>query len=383
MQGATSSAQSTSICGTIVNREPPQLTLDRAFYVAQLIRYNDALFENPDDLELLTLRGDSYFALEQYEAAIADFMRAIEVDPTATYPLARLGDTYQQQFRIEAAVDAYTRAIAIDSEFVYAYIKRGIAYRKIGDASELGTDAVVYRMSLDDFNTAIRLDRTNALALARRSELFLSIKDFEQSFADAQGAINIGPEFAFAHTVMANLHKGSRDFSSAFASIQTALNSPTANSGAYAYAYTMVGEMCWRIGEHSTAIEALNISQQYDSSFSATDIVFARVAIDLRDSLTQIKIPTRAIHPAGLLIPFMLVQVPNTLVDQFHLINITKFYLLAARHNPTNPFVFSQLQYLSIDESIYQEDLDIFSEWQMLATSFEPESSENDDTTSD
>jgi tetratricopeptide (TPR) repeat protein len=375
-----SQAQNGSICENIVNMDPPEVTLDRDFYESQLSRYDEALGENPIDVELLNLRGDSLYALEQYDDAIDNFLQAIELDPTATYSLARLGDTYQQTFEIEAALAAYSQAIEIDPDYTYAYIKRGVAYRKIGDASELGTDATVYQMSLDDFNTALGLDRGSALAFARRSELYLSLKNLEQSFADAQNAINVGSEYAFAHTVMANLYKGNGDFSPAFASIRTALNTPTENGGAYAYAYTMAGEMCWRMGEREHALQVLDIAKTYDDRFSATDIVFARVAIDLRDGLEELDALTVTIDSPQDFASNLFMTINMIQLNRFYLSGIIRFYLDAADHNPTNPFVFNQLRYLPVDVSYYQDDLDVFIDWQKLAASFEPN---NDDSASD
>lgn len=361
-------AQSSHICNTILDREPPKVTLDDAFFEAQVTRYTDALADNPTDLELLTLRGDSHYALRNYQEAINNFMQASEIDPTATYPLARLGDTYQQIFEIEAAINAYTQAIDIDPNYAYAYIKRGVAYRKLGDASLSDIATIIYIKSLDDFNIAIQLDSTSALAFARRSELFLSLKNYDQSLIDAQNALNIGAEFTFAHTVIANFYKGQGDFSSAFVAIQTALNTPTENGTAYAYAFTMVGEMCWRMGKRDLSLNALNIAQHYNNTFSATDIVFARVVIDLRNELADIN-SLETLNTPSELVGNIPIKVTNQFLDQIYLYGIINFYLLAAEHNPTNPFVFSQLQSLPISETHYQDELTLFNDWQELATS--------------
>jgi len=376
-------AQDNNICNTIANLERPQVILDESFYEAQLVSYDDAIAASPNDFELLTLRGDSHYGLGNFDNAISDYMQALANNPTATYTLSRLGDAYQQIFEIELAIDAYSQAIAIDSNYSYPYIKRAIAYRKIGDASQLESNAIVYQNSLDDFNTAIRIDGSSALAFARRSELFLSFKNYEQSLLDAQNAVNIGSEFTFAHTVIANLYKGNADFASAFASIRTALNTPTDNDDGYAYAYTMAGEMCWRMGERDFGLELLSIAQDYDNTFSATDIVYARVMTDLRKEFVIPRNIDEAENASGEVDSVYHFMHSERFLDQFYLLSAIESYILAAEHNPTNPFVFNQLQYLPVDVSYYSDDLAVFNRWQELAASFEENVSEDNDSGSD
>ena len=87
---------------------------------------------------------------EDYYGAIADFTKAIEIDPNYARAYVLRGDSKEDYY---AAIADYTKAIEIDPNYDYAYAFRGVAKEELGDlngacadwkeAAKLGYDEAV------------------------------------------------------------------------------------------------------------------------------------------------------------------------------------------------------------------------------------------------
>ena len=64
--------------------------------------------------------------------ALADFNRAIELDPDATWLLVRRGPTYQAMGRYADALADFCRATDLDPDDAWAISNRGEIYREMG-----------------------------------------------------------------------------------------------------------------------------------------------------------------------------------------------------------------------------------------------------------
>ncbi len=61
-------------------------------------------------------RGISYYALQQDQNAVADFCKAIELNPKDASTIGLLGDTYFRLGQLDQAITEYTKAIELDPE---------------------------------------------------------------------------------------------------------------------------------------------------------------------------------------------------------------------------------------------------------------------------
>jgi tetratricopeptide (TPR) repeat protein len=68
-----------------------------------------------------------------YNAAIADFDRAISIDPNFVGCYDFKADALMAQGDIDAAIATYDQAIRVDPNYAGAYYSRGLAYEKKGD----------------------------------------------------------------------------------------------------------------------------------------------------------------------------------------------------------------------------------------------------------
>lgn len=78
-------------------------------------------------------RGDDYFKKEQYDLAIADYTKAIEIDPKDASAYTNRGNNYIKNGEYDLAIADYTKAIEIGPKNAIAYRNWGIAYGQKGE----------------------------------------------------------------------------------------------------------------------------------------------------------------------------------------------------------------------------------------------------------
>jgi tetratricopeptide (TPR) repeat protein len=69
--------------------------------------------------------------MRRYEEAIADFSRAIEINPRDSWALSRRGAAYQSLKIFEEAYIDLTHAVEIDPNNAWAWAQRGSLFRQM------------------------------------------------------------------------------------------------------------------------------------------------------------------------------------------------------------------------------------------------------------
>jgi len=94
--------------------------------------YGTAL--EPGDPWAVSERGLDFLAKADFDAAIADFNRALELTPTSAWTFAERGVAYLRSGRPAQAVEDLSRALELDEGDAWTLYARGIARTKTGDA---------------------------------------------------------------------------------------------------------------------------------------------------------------------------------------------------------------------------------------------------------
>ena len=115
-----------------------------------IIGWTQFIEKHPNDCYAYISRGDLYRKLEQYEQAIKDLNKALELNPTSLSCLAYAvrGRIYRDLEQYELAFNDYDKAISLDAAYFLTYNDRGLAYTDLGQ----------YDMAIQDFTKAINLD---------------------------------------------------------------------------------------------------------------------------------------------------------------------------------------------------------------------------------
>ena len=151
--------------------------------------------------------------LEDYNGAISDFNKAIELDPNYAGVYILRGTSKTRLYDFYGAISDYTKVIefdkispssykflfngGVDKEDVYffqAYYFRAITKMKLED----------YNGAISDFNKAIEIDPNNAGAYMNRGNTKIKLKDFYGAISDYTKVIELNPNDAVAYCYRGN-----------------------------------------------------------------------------------------------------------------------------------------------------------------------------------
>jgi tetratricopeptide (TPR) repeat protein len=151
-------------------------------YEAAIADYTTAIELDPSYAYAYNNRGSAYYRLGDYEEALADYNRAIQLEPSAVRYTSR-GLAYYSLGEYDSAIADYTTAIGLDPNYAIAYHHRGLAYRSLEE----------YNLALADHTTAIELDPNYAIAYYNRGSDYYLLGNYEEALADYNRAIQLDP----------------------------------------------------------------------------------------------------------------------------------------------------------------------------------------------
>ena len=151
--------------------------------------FNKAIEVNPKFAEAYNNRGPAYAELKQYGRAIEDYNRAIELNPKFAKAYNNRGIAYAKLKQHERVIEDFNKAIDINPKFAEAYNNRGLAYAELEQ----------YGRAIEDFNKAIDINPEDAKAYYNRGADYYTLKQYENAIEDYNKAIDINPEFVEAY----------------------------------------------------------------------------------------------------------------------------------------------------------------------------------------
>ena len=127
-------------------------------------------------------RGVGYIQQEKYDLALAEFTKAININPRYADAYNNRGNLYQQQGKPDLALSDYNKAININPRDAMAYLNRGILYYHQQQEPDL---------ALSDYNKAIEINPQLALAYGFRGILYYSRQETEKAIGDFRQAAEL------------------------------------------------------------------------------------------------------------------------------------------------------------------------------------------------
>ena len=97
-----------------------------------IIYLNEAIEIKPNDARFHISRG-TFRGTKNYEDAIEDYTKAIEIEPNSVFAYRLRGDSKSKLGDYQGAIDDYTKAIDIEPNKAYLYNYRSESKRKLGD----------------------------------------------------------------------------------------------------------------------------------------------------------------------------------------------------------------------------------------------------------
>ncbi len=193
-------------------------------------------------------RGIAELKSSDWDRAIADFNRALQVDPKLAPAYANRGLARARKGDLDGAIGDYNRALQLDPKNAKAYYNRGNAKREkheliayggvevFSPNHEVSTAKVEnadLQSAIADFNRALQLDPENAKAYDNRGIAKLERGDLVGAIADFNRALQFDPKLAPAYETrgVAKAQKG--DLDGAIADCDRALELNPKLAGAY------------------------------------------------------------------------------------------------------------------------------------------------------
>ena len=168
-------------------------------------------------------RGRAYDALKNYHQAIADFERALELDPSYTYALSSRGWAFYWVQDYQRAFADFNRALELDPNDAFAYYRRGWAYTQLKN----------YQQAIVDFDRALELDPNNAWAYSGRGWVYRHLKEYQQAIVDFNHALELDPNYIFTYFNRAWAYYWLKDYQRAFADFNRTLDLDPNHTRAY------------------------------------------------------------------------------------------------------------------------------------------------------
>ena len=131
-------------------------------------------------------RGYAYRSKRQYDEAIADLTKAIEIDPRDADAYNNRGYAYRRKGQLDQAIADLTKALEIDPKLVNAYSNRGAAYE----------DKKEYERAISDYSKAIEIDPGDADYYNGRAWAYLQGRQGSTGSADAEKSLQLRPNDA-------------------------------------------------------------------------------------------------------------------------------------------------------------------------------------------
>ena len=97
-----------------------------------IIYLNEAIKIKPNDARFYISRG-TFRGTKNYEDAIEDYTKAIEIEPNSVFAYRLRGDSKSKLGDYQGAINDYSKAIEIYPNKAYLYNYRASAKRKLGD----------------------------------------------------------------------------------------------------------------------------------------------------------------------------------------------------------------------------------------------------------
>jgi tetratricopeptide (TPR) repeat protein len=138
---------------------------------------------DPQFSDAYTTRGTSFLEKRFYEKAIADFDQGIRLNPKNALAYINRGMAYLQKLEFDKAIADCDQAIELNPKGTIAYNNRGIAHLRKRD----------YDGAIADFEQVIRIKTKDALAYLNRGAARSGKRDYEEAIADYYRAIQFSP----------------------------------------------------------------------------------------------------------------------------------------------------------------------------------------------
>ena len=226
--------------------------------------YDSSISQNPDNVLMYINRGFARDNRNDFEGAIEDFTKAIELDSDYAVSYNNRGSVYSAEGKFGSAIKDYDKALALKPKYVDAYNNRGKAY----------DDAGSYDQAIKDINKAIELNPAFADAYNNRGTVYSAKGDLDDAFKDYDKALELNPYYAEAYNNMGLAYQATGNLEGAIKDYDRAIELKPGLAEAYynrANAYSAKGNFESAIKDYQKAVE---LNPAYAQAFNNLGLAY-------------------------------------------------------------------------------------------------------------
>ncbi len=199
-------------------------------------------------------RGIDYDNRGEFDQAIVEYNKAIELNPKLDYAYNNRGLAYKHKGEFDQAISDYTKAIELNPKLDFAYSNRGSAYKAKGQFDKAITDhskaIELYNSHKDthefdkikvfkDNREAIEYkSKRNAAFYYNRGSAYIAKGQFDQAIDDYNRAIEFVPNYSDVYMVRGNVYQLRGQIDRAIADYSKAVDLNPNNE--YAYLHLLI-----------------------------------------------------------------------------------------------------------------------------------------------
>jgi tetratricopeptide (TPR) repeat protein len=158
-------------------------------------------------------RGNAYGEKGDFDRAIEDFDKALELNPEYADAYFNRGTAHSALNQHEKAIENYNKAIELDPNFAGAYNNRGLIYYNL----------MMHNEAIADYNKAIELDQNFDIAHANLGNLLYMTEDYDNAEKEYREALKINEDIDYAHNGLGLVLSKRKAYKNAIAEFKKAL----------------------------------------------------------------------------------------------------------------------------------------------------------------
>jgi len=144
---------------------------------------------NPEETMAYNYRGSVFYMKREYDNALEDFNKAIVLDSQNDLAYIMRGKINNVRSQYDKAIEDLSKAISINPKEDYAYVIRGMVYYKKGQ----------HKRAIEDFSKAISMNPKKVSAYDNRGYVYLDLGKYQQAINDFQKTIQLDEKCFDAH----------------------------------------------------------------------------------------------------------------------------------------------------------------------------------------
>ncbi len=202
--------------------------------------------------EAYTTRASFYMETQNFNGALADYIRASEINPTLAEMKGNIGYCYIKLEEWERAEKALKEAIEIDPENAMSLNNLGYLYSRIGK----------YPESLKYLGLAIELAPRNPYFLTTRGSVRWRLKQYEEALQDLNEAIRIAPGYSRSYVNRGAVYFENKEWALAAADFRSFIQKEKVLDTTYITVVYNLGICSHELGEYSEALKYWEVLRQ-------------------------------------------------------------------------------------------------------------------------